>query len=149
MTYRFKYRIEDEEGNLILDVPKFPEIVVAITDEDLSSGQVKFVVEDAIQNALQARLDYNDEIPAPDPLDDSEQWKMVTLPPLAQSKLLLYREFRKESSTRAEFAKRLGVTQTTISRMLDLSHHSRFDVVVNAFEKLGLTIETEVTLRAM
>ncbi len=148
MSLTYAYELNEDEGVYVLDVPKFPEIVVSVTHEDIESAQVRSIAEDAVRNALQARIDYNDEIPDADAVTAGSDVPYVSLSPLVQSKILLYKEYRKRGGHRADFAKVLGVTQTTLSRIFDLSHNSRFDVVIGAFESLGLSVEAEVRVRS-
>lgn len=149
MQFAYVFHLIENEEGFVLDVPKFPEIVVSVKEEEVEIGDEVRIAEDAIQNALQARIDYNDVIPNGDELERVHNPKCVILSPLSQVKLLLYTEFLKRKTSKSDFSKSLRVSQTHVSRLFDLSHESRYDVVLSAFEKLGLAVETQIQLKSI
>jgi hypothetical protein len=150
IQFSYVYELsEEEDEEHILDVPKFPEIVVSVSREEVAIGEVSRIAEDAILNALQARIDYNDVIPPGDHIGPIYDAGNMSLSPLVQVKLLLYTEYLGRKTSKSEFSRSLGVSQTHVSRLFDLSHESRYDVVLSAFEKLGLAVETQVQLRSI
>lgn len=148
MTYEYVYAIaREEDGSAILDFDKFPEIVCEITKADIQQEKVKTIAFDAVKNALQARIDYNDDIPASDMASSSENGQVVTLSPLHILKISLYRALREAKCTRAEFAKRASVTPTGLVRAFDLYHASRFDVLIDMFTKLGYSVSANIDVQ--
>jgi len=148
MTYEYVYTIApDEDGSAVLDFEKFPEIVCEITKADAQQEKVKGIAFDAVKNALQARIDYNDDIPTPDKASSARNDQVVKLSPLDILKLSLYRNFRDAKCTRAEFAKRASVTPTGLVRAFDLYHASRFDVLIDMFDKLGYSVSANIDVR--
>jgi hypothetical protein len=141
---RYVYLEVIDEDEAILDMPAFPEIVCTITPEDRKLGRIPAIAYDAVKNALQARIDYNDEIP--EPASERGDGLHVTLAPLDVLKLTLYEQFRKRDCTRSEFAKLVSATPTTLSRALDLYHASRYEVISEMLNKLGLEVRTEIKL---
>ncbi|MFO0245228.1 MAG: hypothetical protein ACK53H_07565 [Betaproteobacteria bacterium] len=145
MSYEYAYAILfQDDGSAILDFKKFPEIVCEITKSDLQENAVKAIAFDAVKNALQARIDYDDVIPVPDRVGHGRSEYVVALSGLDTLKLSLYEKFRSSNCSRAEFAKRAAVTPTGLSRLLDLSHASRFDVLTNVFDKVGYKVSTNI-----
>ena len=140
MHYTYLEAVDEDE--VILVVPAFPEIVCAIKTDDQRLGRVPAIAYDAVKNALQARITYNDEIPVS--AGDAVPGKRVQLAPLDILKLSLYGEFRKNKSTRAEFAKLVAATPTTLSRAFDLYHASRYEVISEMLARLGLEVRTEI-----
>lgn len=147
MKLEYRYSVEDIEGYTTLRAPSFPEITVSINDEDAKLGRISAIAEDAIKNAIQARIDYNDEVPPSDSRRGDADDKTLQLSPLAATKALLYEEFRNLKCSKAEFAKMVGVPPTTLGRIFDLFHESRFDVVMNAFEKLDLELDANISVK--
>lgn len=147
MKLEFCYTVEEEDGHAMLDVPAFPEITVSLTDEEREQGLVRSIAHDGIKNAIQARIDYNDEIPSSDGSARQEGYEKLQLSPLAASKALLYTHYRKLGVSKAEFAKKIGVGATTLNRIFDLSHESRFDVVLDAFDRLNLEFDSSVSAK--
>lgn len=148
MTYEYVFTIdEDDEGCAVLDFEKFPEIVCEITNSDIQQGKVRSIASDAVKNALQARIDYNDDIPPSDEIQGTDGARVVTLSPLDLLKVTLYRKFREAKCTRAEFAKRTAVTPTGLARAFDLYHASRFDVLIDMFDRLGYSVSATLDVR--
>jgi hypothetical protein len=148
MTYEYVYAIaQEEDGSAVLDFEKFPEIVCEITKTDVEQEKVKSIAFDAVKNALQARIDYNDDIPASDKALSDKNGQVVALSPLDILKLSLYRAFRDAKCSRTEFAKRASVTLTGLVRAFDLYHASRFDVLIDMFAKLGYSVSANIDVR--
>ena len=147
MRLEFCYTIERDDDGALLDVPAFPEITVEIMQEDERQDRIRSIANDAIRNALQARIDYNDAIPESDGQSIVDGYDKLQLSPLAATKALLYIQFRELNVSKAEFAKMIGVTATTLSRIFDLSHQSRFDIVLDAFDKLNLEFDSSVSVK--
>lgn len=146
MTYHYGYKVvTEEDGSAILDFEKFPEIVCEITQSDKAQNKVPSIALDAVKNALQARIDYTDDIPAPD--KDRSGDGGVKLSPLDSLKLSLYKTFKDSGASRAEFAKRASVTPTGLVRALDLNHASRFDVLIDIFDRLGYSVSADINIR--
>lgn len=147
MKLEYRYSIIEDDGYEVLDVPAFPEIVVAISEEDRTLGRIEAIVDDAIKNAIKARIDYNDTIPTADGGDVRGNELIFSMSPLLVTKILLYKEFRKRDCSKSEFAKLVGVTPTTVNRLFDLTHESRFEVVMQAFKNLELRIVSNISVR--
>jgi hypothetical protein len=148
MTYEYAFRIvHEDDGSAVLDFESFPEIVVEITRSDMEEGKVRSIAADAVRNALQARIDYNDDIPSSDKGPHPESAGTVSLSPLDLLKVTLYLQFRKTGASRAEFAKRAAVTPTGLARAFDLYHASRFDVLIEMFSRLGYSVSAKIDVR--
>lgn len=147
MTYDYVFTVNHEpDGSGVITFPKFPEIVCALSGQELQRGKFRLVAFDAVRNALQARIDYQDEIPASDKVGRDEHL-VVSLSPLDILKISLYLKFRAADCSKAEFAKRAAITPTGFARALDLSHASRFDVLTDIFEKLGFNVLSTIELK--
>jgi len=141
----YEYEVIEDDDELFVEFNSFPEIVCSVTSDEKQNGDVAKIAIDALTNALQARMDYSDVIPDPDKYKrDGSQ--ICLFSPLISAKVLLYREFLKLDVSRAELARRIDCTATAVSRLFDLSHASRFDVILEAFDALGIELETEFKL---
>lgn len=147
MSYQYVYTILEEDGVAVLDFEKFPEILCEITPGDVEEDQIRAMALDAVKNALQARIDYNDVLPPSDTPAKGDDRRIVTLSPLDVLKLSLYAKFLAEKCTKTDFAKRASVTPTGLVRAFDLFHASRFDVLIDIFEKLGWSVSTRIDLK--
>lgn len=145
MRLCYGYEIVEDDGERFLEFASFPEVVCSVSLEEEKNEETARIALDALTNALQARIDYSDVIP--DPEKNSRYNNHICLfSPLISAKILLYREFLNLGISRAELARRIDCTATAVSRLFDLSHASRFDVVMEAFEAIGLNLETELKL---
>lgn len=66
------------------------------------------------------------------------------LPPLVAAKLALYEAMRAQRITRTELARRLGLQENAVRRLLDLDHRSHIDQVDRALAALGKRLEVRV-----
>lgn len=146
MKIRYKYTTATKGRFLFLAVPAFPEIVVRIEDEDISRDDLYTLAERAIRHALQTRLTYNDVVPDDVTHEGSNDWSSVQMTPLVIMKVLLHLECRERGWSKADLARKLEVTPTTATRLLDLFHESRSEVVTHAFRHLGKEIHTTIDL---
>lgn len=147
MKYEYAYRLVQEEGEQFLELDAFPEIVCTIEAEEQESGQVADIAYDALKNAMQARIDYDDIIPMSDASRKSEGDNVVRLSPMDTMKVTLYQEYLKRDVSRGAFAQAVEATPTTLSRVFDLEHSSKFEVVNGMFRKLGLSVSTDMAAK--
>lgn len=146
MRLCYGYEIVEDEGEFFIEFQSFPEIVCSVSSEEVRSGEASKFALDALTNALQARMDYSDVIPEPEKFS-RESNQICLFSPLVSAKILLYREFLRLGVSRAELARRIDCTATAVSRLFDLSHASRFDVILEAFDALGIELETDFKLK--
>jgi antitoxin HicB len=69
---------------------------------------------------------------------------VAVLPPLVAAKLALYEAMRAEQISRSEFARRLGLQENAVRRLLDLDHRSHIDQLDRALAALGKRLEVRV-----
>ncbi len=148
MKYEFVYQLLKEGEEEFVDFATFPEIVCAIEREDHASGQVPTIAYDAVRNAVQARMDYDDVVPEGDMFEELNVGNVVRLSTLDTMKIGLYNEYLKSGESKAAFAKMVKATPTTLSRVFDLSHSSRFEVLADMFTRLGLELSTDIDPKA-
>jgi antitoxin HicB len=63
------------------------------------------------------------------------------LPPLAPAKLALYEAMHAQQITTTELARRLGLLENGVRRLLDLDHRSHIDQIDRALAVLGKRLE--------
>lgn len=70
---------------------------------------------------------------------------MIGLPALVVAKIALYSAMRADGIGNTALAKRLGVSEGAVRRLLDLDHRSHIGQIENALHALGqrLTITTK------
>jgi antitoxin HicB len=96
---------------------------------------------DCLITALGGYVRLGRALPAPSP---ARGRPVVILPPLVAAKLALYEAMRAQAITRTELARRLGLQENAVRRLLDLDHRSHIDQVDRALAALGRRLEVRV-----
>jgi hypothetical protein len=68
---------------------------------------------------------------------------IVPVPPLAAAKLALCEAMRRQEISNAELARRLGITEAVVRRLVDPDHASRIERVQAALAALGVELVVE------
>ncbi len=123
------------------------EVLVSFRDlpECLTSGadEAKALAEaaDALEEAVAGRLNRTDELPVPSARRAGEY--LVAVPPITAAKAALWLAMRDSGLSLAELARRLGVEEKRIRRMLNPRHRSAIDGIDEALRILGKEIVVE------
>lgn len=127
---RFPVRLTpDDNGTLLVTCPDLPE--VTSFGEDDADALIR--AADAVETALQGRI--NDRLEIPRPSRGGEHF--VALSAMAAAKIEIYRAMQANNLRKAELARRLGWHMPQIDRLLNLSHASKLDQLEAAARALG------------
>ena len=141
---RFIYPYETErDGNSI--VVHFPNIPGASTQVD-PGEDFQAIVRDCLVAALGGYVILRRAPPRPSAVRDQPA---VTLDILTSAKLALAMVMSDENVNNVELAKRLGVNEKVVRRMLDLDHISRIDRLETALEHFGIELLLSVRPKSM
>lgn len=136
MEDAFPYQFERDEQEILVQFIDVPEAhTVAATEADASEHAL-----DCLIAALGGYIKLGRAIPRPSAARDHA----VTLPPLVAAKLALYEALRAQRITRTELARRLGLQENGVRRLLDLDHRSHIDEVDRALAALGKRLAVRV-----
>jgi antitoxin HicB len=136
--HRFPYAFEPEEsGGVLLQFVDVPEAHTSAATEAAAGDQAL----DCLVAALGGYIKLGREIPRPSP---ARERPVVNLPPLVAAKLALYEAMRAQGVTRSELARRLGLQENAVRRLLDLDHRSHIDQIDRALAALGQRLEVRV-----
>ena len=139
MRHAFPYRLEPEPtgGALIqlIDVPEAHTIAPSAADTDEDPAL------DCLIAALGGYIKLGRAIPRPSPRRDGP---VAILPPLVAAKLALYQAMRAEHITRTALARRLGLQENAVRRLLDLDHRSHIDQIDRALAALGKRLQVRI-----
>ena len=80
----------------------------------------------------------------PTPSEPDPEQPAVTLSPLVTAKVALHNAMLERDMTKVTLARKLGVTETIVRRLLDLDHRSHIGQVELALEQLGYRLVTSV-----
>jgi hypothetical protein len=139
--YVYALHLDSEDGEIFFRFSGFPEIISAVerkTFDAMSDQEVLDYAHDAIITALQAIVATRDEIPKTDDPRLVVADKFVCLSVREAMKLELYKLYRANCKSVAEFARFLDKPETAVRRLLDLrhsSHSSELEKAINAFGK--------------
>src|ERR1700690_2610981 len=97
---------------------------------------------DALGSDLSIRLSRREEIPVPSRAKRGQ--RMVPVPLWLAPKLALYLAMRDQQVNNSELARRLGVHERVIRRMLDPEHASKAERIQAALAALGKQMTVEV-----
>ncbi|MGA2197717.1 MAG: type II toxin-antitoxin system HicB family antitoxin [Bryobacteraceae bacterium] len=97
---------------------------------------------DALGSDLSIRLSRREEIPAPSAVKRGQ--RLVPVPLWLAPKLALYLAMRDQEVSNSELARRLGLHERVIRRMLDPEHASKAEKIQAALGALGKQMTVEV-----
>lgn len=128
--YPFKFTIAEKGGWVITcrDLPEAISQAEATEDrEEVASG--------CLQAALEARIRHEMELPQPSKPKAREV--LIAPPAGTAAKAALYVAMREAGVSKVELARRLGVDEKEVRRMLDPGHGSKLPRIAEAIEALG------------
>lgn len=137
---RYAYPIElapEPDGGFVARCADVPE---ALTQGDTREEALSEAA-DALVAALAGYVAARRPVPAPSP--PAEGTELVALPALAAAKLALYAAMREQGLTNVALARRLGVTEAVVRRLVDPDHASRIERVETALAALGRRLVVE------
>lgn len=121
----------DENGRPVVSFPDFPG---AHTDgRDLHEAVEEAI--DCLGSVIASRIGEKSEIPAPSPMKRGQ--RLVPVPLWIAGKLALYLAIRERRMSNSELARRLGVRETVVRRMLDPDHETKSEKLQAALDALG------------
>jgi len=124
----------DENGRPVVSFPDFPR---AHTDGKNMQEAFEEAI-DCLGSVIAAHIAERKEIPEPSPT--KRGWKLVPVPLWVAGKLALYRTMREQKITNSDLARRLGVRETVVRRMLDPNHATKSEKLQAALAVLGKRI---------
>ena len=126
-----------EDGSTLVSFPDIPE---ALT-EGATESEALTQAEDCLVAALGGYVAERRAIPRP---SSASGRVSVPLPALVAAKIALYDAMRAESVGNTALARRLGLTEGAVRRLIDLDHRSHISQIETALRVLGqrLTVAT-------
>ncbi|MGI8743120.1 MAG: type II toxin-antitoxin system HicB family antitoxin [Bryobacteraceae bacterium] len=116
---------------------RFPDLPEALTGgEDIEDGLAQ--AADCLAEAIAGRIARGDEIPSPSELKRDQH--LISVPLYLAPKLALYLAMRERRIPNTELAKRLGVSETVVRRMLNPKHDTKPEKIQAALAALGKRI---------
>ncbi|WP_455288582.1 type II toxin-antitoxin system HicB family antitoxin [Cupriavidus necator] len=119
----------------------FPDIPEALTGGDTLEAASEMAA-DALATAM--AFYFEDRRPIPRPSSATPGQHLVDLPASVSIKVLLLNEMLAQGVTQAELARRLGMKQQEVRRVLNLRHATKIDTIEAAFHALGKRLEMTI-----
>ena len=133
-TYPASFLPEENGKGFHVRFPDLPEALTGGTDLD----DTKVQAADCLAEALAGRIRRGDAIPDPSRLKRGQH--LVSVPLYLAPKLALYLAMRETGLKNTALAKRLGVSETVVRRMLDPKHNTKPERIQAALAELGKRI---------
>lgn len=138
MRYVYPVRTApDEHGDFVATARDVPEAGTSGATEREALREISGTLGAALAGYAQEGR----SAPPPSPAEDGEH--LAPVAPLVAAKLALLSALREQGVTNAELARRLGVSEGAVRRLVNPDHASRLDVVVAALEVLGHSLIIE------
>jgi antitoxin HicB len=127
----------DENGRFLVSFSNFPH---AHTDgEDLREATEEAI--DCLGSVIAELIATGKEIPQPSAVRGR---RSIPVPLWIAGKLALYLAMREQKVSKSELARRLGVRETVVRRMLDPDHETKSEKLQSALEILGKRVVVAV-----
>ncbi len=130
----------EQEGGFSVIFPDVPEALTCGNDR----VEALAMAEDALATALAGYVQEGWDIPIPS--RNASGQELIAVPPVVAAKLALYRCMRKQGLTKVALAKRLGLSEGAVRKLLNLDHRSHINQVERALRVVGrgLVVEDRV-----
>ena len=129
----------DEEGGLVALFPDVPEAITGGKDRT----EALTMAEDALATALAGYVHAQWEIPTPS--QPAAGQELVAVPTVLAAKLALYSAMREQRISNAELACQLGISESSVHRLIDPERNSPIVQVQKALRAVGRSMMVEVT----
>jgi len=133
-TYPASFLREENGKGFYVRFPDVPEALTGGDDLDDTLAQAA----DCLAEAIAGRIRRGDDIPAPSRSKRGQ--RLIGVPLYLAPKLALYLAMREHGTRNTELAKRLGVSETVVRRMLDPKHGTKPERIQAALAVLGKRI---------
>jgi antitoxin HicB len=126
------------EGRILVVFADLPRVATDGKDDREAMEEAM----DALGSDLSIRLSRREEIPTPSSAKRGQ--RLVPVPLWLAPKLALYLAMQEQRVTNSELARRLGVHERVIRRMLDPEHATKAEKIQTALAALGKQMTVEV-----
>jgi antitoxin HicB len=116
----------------------FPDIPEANSQGDSVEDALE-MAKDALETALDFYFDAHRPVPAPSKPKRGQH--VVALRASVAAKVLLLNEMAAQKVRPSELARRLQMTRSEVTRLVNIRHASKIDAVAGALKALGKTLE--------
>ena len=138
-AFGYRYALERQENGWWL--VRFPDVPEALTE-----GETRFDAKenalDCLLTALEGYMKAGRPIPRPSPFRRDDE--RLALPSLVTAKLAVYDTMRAHGWSKLKLAKRLGVAENSVRRLLDLRHSSQMRLIDQALAAMSAELPIDL-----
>ena len=132
MIYAYPCELASGEGReRVVSFPDVPEAITGGADR----LEVMEMAGDALAVALAGYVHQKRDIPTPRAVEAGQE--LVAVPTVVAAKLALYSAMRAQRITKAELARRLGVSESAVRKLTNPDHRSLIGQVQKALQAVG------------
>lgn len=135
MYYVYPCVLTPEEGGGFYVT--FPDVPGALTGGK-DRGKALEMAEDALTVALAGYVREHWDIPVPSAVVDGQE--LVAVSPIVAAKLALYKAMRRQGISKTALAKRLGLSESAVRKLVDPDHRSHISSVEAALRAVGRSL---------
>ncbi|CAG9163653.1 type II toxin-antitoxin system HicB family antitoxin [Cupriavidus pampae] len=128
----------DDNGTLLVTFKDVPEAITVGESEDDALTQAL----DALEAAFE--IYFAGKRPIPMPSKPKRGQSVVQLPVLTAAKVLLANEMLAQKVRKSDLARRMGINQVQVDRMLKMKHATRVESLETALGTLGRHLEVSL-----
>lgn len=142
MVYPVKLTPDSVDGGFTVTCRDFSEVITqgnTLTDCLAEAA-------DCLEEAIASRIKRGADIPDPTEQQDSEH--LVAIPLSMSLKTALYQAMKEEGISKSELARRMGIDEKDVRRMLDPRHPTKAPALERALALLGRRIVVVISKAA-
>ena len=136
-AYPARFTVGDD-GRTLVEFVDLPRVATDGRDDHEAMEEAM----DALGSDLSIRMSRREEIPVPS--SAKRGLRLVSIPLWLAPKLALYLAMRDQRVNNSELARRLGVDERVIRRLLNPEHASKPDRIQSALTALGKQLTVEI-----
>ena len=131
MQYAYPCVLTSEDDGISVSFPDVPAALTCGIDRLEGLAQAA----DALVAALSACVYAREDIPEPSPVKKGQE--LIAVPLIVAAKLALYSAMRRQGITKTALARRLGLSEGAVRKLVDPDHRSHIGQVEKALTALG------------
>jgi len=143
MSHDYAYPIqldEQPEGGFLVSAPDFPELLTSGSDRADAVAQGA----DALEEVFASRIRRAEPIPEPSVSEPGATVEIVRVPPIMAAKAALAVRLRESGTAQSALARRIGVDEKEVRRLLDPRHPSKLGSLQRALRAVDQDLEIRI-----
>jgi antitoxin HicB len=139
MAFGYRYTLERQANGWFL--VRFPGVPEALTEGE-NEAEARANAVDCVVTALEGYMKEGRKLPRQGAGHSGHE--RAVLPSLVTAKLAVYETMRDRGWSRLKLAKRLGMQENAVRRLLDLRHSSQMWIIDEALAKMNAELSIDL-----